>query len=173
MISRQRGPATCFNRTNMRIAFHKALAASFLIFCLTLTAQEKGVWGAVSSNARSITGDVELSNEKISIDFVSFTMARIRSLDKAELSAAFDADSNANGAGSLYRLQVPAARKFLHKNSLCVRRIRSGWQRTSGGTPCSLPSSRGRSRRSSPWMRLRIHRTRAACFPTAVSARRP
>jgi hypothetical protein len=46
-------------------------------------------------------------------------MARIRSLDKAELSAAFDADSNANGTGSLYRLQVPAARKFLHKNSLC------------------------------------------------------
>ena len=119
MISRQRGPATCFNRTNMRIAFPKALAASFLIFCLTLAAQEKGVWGAVSSNARSITGDVELANEKISIDFVSFTMARIRSLDKAELSAAFDADSNANGTGSLYRLQVPAARKFLHKNSLC------------------------------------------------------
>jgi hypothetical protein len=96
-----------------------ALAGSLLIYCVTLTAQEKGVWGAVSSNARSITGDVELSNEKISIDFVSFTMARIRSLDKAELSAAFDADSNAPGTGSIYRLQVPFSRKFLHKNTLC------------------------------------------------------
>ena len=46
-------------------------------------------------------------------------MARIRGLEKAELSAAFDADTNANGSGSLYRLNVPAARKFLHKNSLC------------------------------------------------------
>jgi len=46
-------------------------------------------------------------------------MARIRSLEKAELSAAFDADSNSPGSGSLYRLNIPAARKFLKKNSLC------------------------------------------------------
>lgn len=103
----------------MSNTFRTAIAASILVCCLTLAAQEKGVWGAVSSNARSITGDVELSNEKIGIDFVSFTMARIRSLDKAELSAAFDADSNAPGTGSIYRLQVPFSRKFLHKNTLC------------------------------------------------------
>lgn len=96
-----------------------AIAATFLLCCLTLTAQEKGLWGAVSSNAKSITGDVELSNERIGIDLMTFPMARIRSLEKAELSAAFDADSNANGTGSLYRLNVPAARKFLRKNSLC------------------------------------------------------
>jgi len=46
-------------------------------------------------------------------------MVRVRSLEKAELSAAFDADSNANGSGSLYRLSIPAAQKFLHKNTLC------------------------------------------------------
>lgn len=98
---------------------YQAIAAFFLICCLTLPAQEKGAWLAASSNARSITGDVELSSERISINFVTFTMARIRSLEKAELSAAFDADSNANGTGSLYRLNIPAARKFLKKNSLC------------------------------------------------------
>lgn len=97
----------------------KSIASSLLICCLTLAAQEKGIWSAVSSNAKSITGDVELSNEKISIDLMTFPMARIRSLEKAELSAAFDADSNANGSGSLFRLNVPAARKFLRKNSLC------------------------------------------------------
>jgi hypothetical protein len=90
-----------------------------LIYCLTVAAQEKGNWRAASSNARSITGDVALSDEKISINFLPFTMVRVRSLEKAELSAAFDADSNANGTGSLYRLSIPAAKKFVHKNSLC------------------------------------------------------
>jgi hypothetical protein len=103
----------------MPIKTHRAIAASILLCCLTLTAQEKGVWGAVSSNAKSITGDVQLSSERISIDLITFPMARIRPLEKAELSAVFDADGNSPGGGSLYRLNVPAARKFLRKNSLC------------------------------------------------------
>jgi hypothetical protein len=97
----------------------RAITGSLLIYCLTVAAQEKGSWRAASSNARTITGDVALSDEKISINFSLFTMVRVRSLDKAEMSAAFDADSNANGSGSLYRLSIPAAKKFLHKNSLC------------------------------------------------------
>jgi hypothetical protein len=97
----------------------RAITGSLLIYCLTVAAQEKGNWRAASSTARSITGDVALSDEKISINFLVFTMVRIRSLDKAELSAAFDADSNADGSGSLYRLSILAAKKFLHKNSLC------------------------------------------------------
>jgi hypothetical protein len=95
-----------------------AIAAPLLI-CLSLAAQDLGYWRAVSSNARNITGDVELANERITIDFVNFPMARIRALTKPELSAAFDADANANGSGSLYRLNVPFSRKFLKKNSLC------------------------------------------------------
>jgi hypothetical protein len=99
--------------------FRKAIATTFLLCCLTLAAQEKGFWRASSSNARSITGDVALSDEKLTINFLSFTMVRVRPLEKAELSAAFDADATANGTGSLYRLNIPAARKFLKKNSLC------------------------------------------------------
>ncbi|HEY4380558.1 MAG TPA: hypothetical protein VGN01_09450 [Acidobacteriaceae bacterium] len=97
----------------------KAIAVPFLLCCLTLAAQEKGMWRASSSNARSITGDVALSDERITINFMSFTMVRVRPLEKAELSAAFDADATAAGTGSLYRLNIPSTRKFLKKNSLC------------------------------------------------------
>jgi hypothetical protein len=97
----------------------RALTGSLLIYCLTVAAQEKGGWRAASSTARSITGDVALSDEKISINLSTFTMVRVRSLDKVEMSAAFDADSNAAGSGSLYRLSIPATKKFLHRNSLC------------------------------------------------------
>jgi hypothetical protein len=103
----------------MRTTLRKAIAATILLCCLTLAAQENGMWRAASSTAKSITGDIALANEKITINFLSFTMVRVRALEKAELSAAFDADANTNGSGSLYRLNVPGARKFLHKNSLC------------------------------------------------------
>jgi hypothetical protein len=97
----------------------RAITGSLLICCLTVAAQEKGNWRAASNTARSITGDIALSDEKISINFSTFTMVKLRTLDKSELSAAFDADSNAAGTGSLYRLSIPAAKKFLHRNSLC------------------------------------------------------
>ncbi len=99
--------------------FRKAIAASFLLLALAAAAQESGMWRASNSTAKTITGDIILSEEKLTINFSGFTMVKIRSLDKAELGAAFDADSNANGIGSLYRLNVPGGRKFLHKNSLC------------------------------------------------------
>jgi hypothetical protein len=99
-----------------------AIAASLLLCCLTVAvqgvaAQEKGVWRAASKAAQSITGDVALSDQKIAINFVTFTMVKVRALDKPELSAAFDAD--ANGSGSLYRLHVPSAKKILGHNTLC------------------------------------------------------
>jgi hypothetical protein len=108
----------CFNGI-MPNPLHKAIAAAFLLGCLTLSAQEKGMWRAANSTARSITGDIALANEKITINFLTFTMVRVRALEASELSAAFDADIKANGTGSLYRLNIPASRKFLKKNSLC------------------------------------------------------
>lgn len=103
----------------MPIKTRAAIAASILICCLALAAQENGVWLAMSSNAKSITGDVQFSNERITLDLMTFPMARIRPLAPAELSAAFDADSHSLGVGSLFRINIPAARKFLKKNSLC------------------------------------------------------
>jgi hypothetical protein len=97
----------------------RIIVGSVFVCCMTAGAQEKGSWRAESSTARSITGDVSLSDEKILINFVSFPIARVRTLGRDELSAAFDADSNAAGNGSLYRLSIPAAKKFEHKNTLC------------------------------------------------------
>ena len=74
---------------------------------------------SLNSSAKSITGDIALSDEKLNINFLTFTMVKVRSLEKAELGAAFDADTNVAGAGNLFRLNIPGTRKFLHKNSLC------------------------------------------------------
>jgi hypothetical protein len=86
---------------------------------MTAAAQEGGYWRAESSTTRSITGDVALSTEKISINYSGFVIARIRDLKPGEIIAAFDADNGAGGSGGLYRLSIPASKKFLHRNTLC------------------------------------------------------
>jgi hypothetical protein len=89
------------------------------VCCLTAAAQDQGYWRASSSTAKSITGDLVLSDEKLSINLTSFTIARIRPLEQAEAKALFDPDGTGAGSASLYRLIVPASKKFLHRNSLC------------------------------------------------------
>jgi hypothetical protein len=96
-----------------------AVAGYLVIWGVPVFAQEKGLWRAESSTAQSITGDVAFSGEKMSINFTSFVVAQIRSLEPREVSAVFDADSAAGGSGNLFRLNIPAAKKFLHKNNLC------------------------------------------------------
>lgn len=86
---------------------------------LTAAAQEKGIWRAASSTAQSITGDVALSEDKLSINFSGFTIAQIRALEPGELSAVFAAEGTAGGSGNLYRLRIPGDKKFMHKNTLC------------------------------------------------------
>ncbi len=95
-----------------------ALAGLLLCCSLSAAAQDKGYWRAVSSNANDITGDLTISDSKLAINFASFPLAQIRKLQPAEWSAIFDADPG-SGSGYLYRLNVPATKRFLHKNSLC------------------------------------------------------
>lgn len=84
-----------------------------------MAAQEKGAWRAVNKTARGVTGDVAFGGEKISINFSSFTVAEIRELQPAEMSAVFNADVQAGGSGNLFRTSIPASKKFLNKNTLC------------------------------------------------------
>ena len=90
-----------------------------LVSSCTGLAQEKGSWRALSTTARGVTGDVAFNSTKISINFASFTLAQIRTLQPAEMSAAFDLQSGAGGSGNLYRVDIPATKKFLHHNTLC------------------------------------------------------
>lgn len=90
-----------------------------LTCCFSGAAQEKGNWRAASSTAKSITGDVAFSDERLSINYSGFPMAQIRTLKPDEMSAAFDATNGAGGSGNLYRVSIPASRKFLHHNTLC------------------------------------------------------
>jgi hypothetical protein len=87
--------------------------------CLAGMAQEKGYWRAASSTAISITGDITISDAKVTINLASFPAAQIRKLEAAEVSAVFDADVNGGGSGNLYRLNISGARRFLHHNTLC------------------------------------------------------
>lgn len=96
------------------------IAALLSLACsLSCPAQDKGYWRAASSTANSITGDIDLSENKIAINFLAFPVAEARKLTPAEVSAAFDADINAGYTGNLYHLSVPAAQRFLHHNTLC------------------------------------------------------
>jgi hypothetical protein len=90
-----------------------------VLACGVVTAQELGPWRAANTPAESITGDVAFSDTKLAIDFSSFPIARIRALEPGEVSSVFDVDSSAGGRGSLYRLSIPAAKKFMHRNSIC------------------------------------------------------
>ena len=96
-----------------------AIGALMLICSLPLAGQDRGYWRAASSNASDITGDLSITSDKITINFSSFNMAQIRPLKPAEFTAIFDADPNAGGNGNLYRFDVPAQKRFLHKNTLC------------------------------------------------------
>jgi hypothetical protein len=82
-------------------------------------AQDKGTWRAASTTAESITGDVSFGNETITINFATFPIAQIRPLTNAEAAAVFTAEPGAQEKGNVYRVSIPAAKKFLHKNTLC------------------------------------------------------
>ena len=109
----------CNPQEMKRATFVNTVVGLVLVCCMTAAAQDKGYWRASGSTAKSITGDLAIGDEKLAINLVSFTIARIRGLEPAEASALFDPDGTTAGSGSLYRLNVPADKKFLHKNSLC------------------------------------------------------
>jgi hypothetical protein len=98
------------------------LALLLLAFStLALPAQEKGQWRALSNTARSITGDIYFTGSKLAINFTPYTIAQIRELEPVEAAALFSPEMPAasGGVGNLYRLDIPADKRFLHRNTLC------------------------------------------------------
>jgi len=108
----------CHAQGMKRMIWLYTVLGAVLVCGLAAFAQERGIWRAVSNTAMSITGDVVFSPDKITMNFTSYTIARIRDLKTEEVQAVFDPEQT-GGSGSLYRLNVPAAKRFLHKNTLC------------------------------------------------------
>jgi hypothetical protein len=96
-----------------------AALMTMLASTLSAAAQDKGPWRAASSTAKAITGDIAIGDTRITINFTTVTIAVIRALTPAEAAAAFDADPGVPGGGNLYRLDVPADKRFQHHNTLC------------------------------------------------------
>lgn len=103
----------------MKLRKIAAVFALTIAFTVTLVAQEQGFWRAASTNARSITGDITITETQIYFNFSPFTIAHIRKLKTTEVAAIFDADVNSGVQGNLYRLSVPSERRFAHRNTLC------------------------------------------------------
>ena len=103
----------------MRIQKLVALFILMLTCNLMLPAQEQGYWRAASTTARAITGDIAIAETTLTINYIPFTIAPIRSLKTPEVAAIFDADVNSGVQGKLYRLSIPSERRFAHKNTLC------------------------------------------------------
>ena len=82
------------------------------------TAQERGTWRAASTTAKGVTGDLLVGDERITLNFTTFPMAQIHALKPAEMAAVFP-ESAEPGSGNLYRVSIPAEKRFLHKNTLC------------------------------------------------------
>jgi len=92
-------------------------AAGCMLGSVCSMAQDKGYWRAESANANQITGDIVVSESKLTINFTGYSLALIRKLTPAEAAAAFDVDVNTAGPGNLYRLSVPGDKRFLHRNT--------------------------------------------------------
>jgi len=104
----------------MKSLFQAALAILFLTCALQASAQQdRGAWQPDSHTASSITGPIAISENRLSINFLGFTIVPLRALKPEEVAAVFDADVNTAGPGTLYHLNVAAEQRFLHKNTLC------------------------------------------------------
>ena len=103
----------------MKVLASAALALS----CLSAFAQKKlpdnGYWKATSKTAQSITGDISITGERLTMVFMPFTIADLRELTPDEIAAAFNFETADGVQGQIYRLSIPADRRLLRKNTLC------------------------------------------------------
>jgi hypothetical protein len=99
---------------NIFLALALLLSLSF-----SAAAQDKGYWRSSSQTASSITGDIVITDAKLTMNFLAWPLVPVRALKPIEISAVFDADGNVAQAGNLYRVSISATQRLLHKNTLC------------------------------------------------------
>jgi hypothetical protein len=100
--------------------FSRFFSAVLVLACsLSAAAQDKGYWRSSSQTASSITGDIVITDAKLTMNFLAWPLVPVRALKPVEISAVFDADGNVAQAGNLYRVSISATQRLLHKNTLC------------------------------------------------------
>lgn len=100
-------------------AIFVAFAFAAVLIARAGAQEDRGYWRMASTNAKAVTGDIDIGELKVTIDFMTFPIAQIRRLKPVEVSAVFDADLSAGIQGTLYRLNISPGQRFLHKNTLC------------------------------------------------------
>lgn len=94
-------------------------AALLLLIALPGLAQDQGYWRASSSTARSITGDIVVGPNRLSLGYSSFPLAQIHSLTSAQAASVFDVAAESAGGGNLYRINIPGEKRFHRHSALC------------------------------------------------------
>jgi hypothetical protein len=102
-----------------RLILLGAMAGVVLVSPVSGAAQDRGQWSAANSPAKTITGDISITDSRVFINLLGFPTAPIRKLEPTEVSAVFVAEGSRGAGGNLYRLNIPATRRFLNHNSLC------------------------------------------------------
>ena len=92
--------------------------------------EDHGYWRMASTNAKAVTGDIDIAELKVTIDFLTFPIAQIRRLKPVEVSAVFDADVSAGIEGTLYRLNISRPSGSCIKTHSAAEKPRNGWQPT-------------------------------------------
>ena len=82
--------------------------------------RQRGIRRRSRSQAlENVTGDIAFTDIKLILNFSAFTIAQIRELQPAEITALFPSAGTDSGTGNLYRTSIPADKRLLHKNTLC------------------------------------------------------
>ncbi len=94
-------------------------AAFALVLAPALHAQDRGYWHASSKTARSVTGDISITELRVVLNFAGYTIAQIRSVEQGEAAAVFSDLDGTPTTGNLYRLVIPGGKQILRHQTIC------------------------------------------------------
>jgi len=102
---------------------HAWVSVVVLAGSLSCTAQDKGSWRPASDTTYSMTGEITIAETNMAINVTKVPVAPVRKLTPAEVSAVFDADTNAGIGGKLYRVHVPPGVYMSGGSLLCGKEV--------------------------------------------------
>jgi hypothetical protein len=100
------------------------VAIAFVVACVAAgqTRAQSGAqkWTAMSNTAMSITGDIELSSNELTLAGKSYALVLVSNIAAPQLAAAGEIVAMAQPTtASLYKLSIPAGTKLVNGNTIC------------------------------------------------------